>query len=190
MTNRWYIVHAYSNFENKVADSIREQAKQRGLVRPVRGDPGAEGEGHRGAARPQGRCRAQVLPRLRAGEDGADRRGLSPDQEHAEGDRLPRRRQQADADVGGRGAAHPAPGAGRHRAAEAVGRRSRSASRCACPTARSPRSTARWRKSTRAARGSRSRCRSSAAPRRSNWNSGRSRRYCSASMPVKPGHDG
>src|ERR1051325_9603061 len=29
---RWYIVHAYSNFENKVADSIRDQAKQRGLV--------------------------------------------------------------------------------------------------------------------------------------------------------------
>ena len=28
---RWYIVHAYSNFENKVADSIREQSKQRGL---------------------------------------------------------------------------------------------------------------------------------------------------------------
>ena len=31
MTSRWYAVHAYSNFENKVADSIREQAKQRGL---------------------------------------------------------------------------------------------------------------------------------------------------------------
>jgi transcriptional antiterminator NusG len=28
---RWYIVHAYSNFENKVAESIREQARQRGL---------------------------------------------------------------------------------------------------------------------------------------------------------------
>src|ERR1700726_4661814 len=31
MAKRWYIVHAYSNFERKVADSIREQAKQRGL---------------------------------------------------------------------------------------------------------------------------------------------------------------
>ncbi len=31
MTSRWYAVHAYSNFEKKVAELIREQAKQRGL---------------------------------------------------------------------------------------------------------------------------------------------------------------
>src|SRR6476661_4753052 len=31
MTMRWYIVHAYSNFENKVAQSIRDQAAQRHL---------------------------------------------------------------------------------------------------------------------------------------------------------------
>ena len=31
MSMRWYIVHAYSNFEKKVAESISEGAAQRGL---------------------------------------------------------------------------------------------------------------------------------------------------------------
>jgi transcription termination/antitermination protein NusG len=32
MTMRWYIVHAYSNFERKVADSIKERALAAGLA--------------------------------------------------------------------------------------------------------------------------------------------------------------
>ena len=35
MTARWYIVHAYSNFEKKVAESIEEQARQKGLSEKI-----------------------------------------------------------------------------------------------------------------------------------------------------------
>ncbi len=31
MAVRWYIIHAYSNFERKVADAIEERARQKGL---------------------------------------------------------------------------------------------------------------------------------------------------------------
>ena len=31
MANRWYVIHVYSGFENKVALAIREQAQQKGL---------------------------------------------------------------------------------------------------------------------------------------------------------------
>lgn len=31
MAMRWYVIHVYSGFENKVAQSIREQAAQKGL---------------------------------------------------------------------------------------------------------------------------------------------------------------
>ena len=31
MTARWYVIHVYSGFENKVCQSIREQSEQKGL---------------------------------------------------------------------------------------------------------------------------------------------------------------
>ena len=35
MTARWYVIHAYSGFENKVAQSIREQAKQKSMEHQI-----------------------------------------------------------------------------------------------------------------------------------------------------------
>ena len=35
MTARWYVIHVYSGFENKVADSIREQARQQGMEEDI-----------------------------------------------------------------------------------------------------------------------------------------------------------
>src|SRR5262245_14347444 len=65
---------------------------------PVRRGHGTDRKGRGGAPRTKSRRRAQILPRLRAGEDGPHRRGLPPDQEHAEGHGISRRRQQAQAD--------------------------------------------------------------------------------------------
>ena len=32
MAHRWYVIHVYSGFERKVAQSVREQAEQKGVA--------------------------------------------------------------------------------------------------------------------------------------------------------------
>src|SRR5215831_11711794 len=59
-----------------------------GVGGPGRRSPGAVRASGRGAPRTEGECGTQVLPRLRPGEDGADRRGLAPGEEHAKSYRL------------------------------------------------------------------------------------------------------
>ena len=88
MTKRWYIVHAYSNFENKVAEFDQGAGGQKGLGRPVRAGSGADRGSRRDAPRAQDQERAALFPGLCAGEDGTDRPGIPSDQEHPEGDRV------------------------------------------------------------------------------------------------------
>ena len=175
--SRWYIIHAYSGFENKVRDAILSEAKRIGLEPLRRADRGADRDGDRDQARQEGPGRAQVHARLRPRQARAERRGLSPRQEHAEGHRLPRPQRQAAADPRRAGRAH-ARHQGRGRRPRPQGTRSasitRSAMRSRCSTAPSPASTASSRNSTSTAAGSRSRSRSSAARRRSSWSSSRS----------------
>jgi transcriptional antiterminator NusG len=121
MAARWYIVHAYSNFEKKVAESIEEKARQKGLshlfedVIVVPTEKVVEIRRGRKVD-----SRAQVLPGLCAGPREADRRGVSPDQEYAQGhgflgsDNKP----VPIPDFGSR--AHPAAGSGWRRASEAL----------------------------------------------------------------------
>ena len=51
MAHRWYVVHAYSGFENKVAQSIREQAEKKGLVTRIVPDGEVEAEAMKAAER-------------------------------------------------------------------------------------------------------------------------------------------
>ena len=151
MAKRWYIVHAYSNFENKVAESIREQAKQRGLAdlfEEIMVPKEKVTEVRRGRKVDAERkfFPGYVLVKMDLTDEayhlikntpkvtgflGADNKPM-PIAE-AEAQRILQQVQE--------GVERPKPPS-----------RSRSASRCASPTARSPRSTARWRRSTKAAR--------------------------------------
>ena len=85
------MVHAYSGFEKSVQRALEDRIKRAGMqdkfgqiLVPVE----EVVEMKSGQKKHQ---RAQVLPRLRAGRDGNERRHLAPGEEHAEGHRLRRR---------------------------------------------------------------------------------------------------
>src|SRR6185369_12333707 len=143
---RWYIVHAYSNFENKVADSIRDQAKQRGLAEHigevlVPKEKVTEARRGRKVETERKFFPGYVLVKMDLTDEvyhlikntpkvtgflGTDKKPMPISD--AEADRILHRCRKA-LSVRSRRC------------------RSRSASRCACPTDRSPRSTAWSRKS-------------------------------------------
>ena len=171
------LVHRPRLFEFRAEGRRVDQgAGRRGRARRhVRRGAGADGRGRGDAPRPQSQLRAEVLSGLCAREDGAQRPDLSPHQGDARRSpafsaprtspfRSPRRKPGASCSrcrKASSGRSRPSP--------------SRSASRCAWPTARSPRSTGWSRKSTRSGRGSKLRCRFSAGRRRSSSNMHRSR---------------
>ena len=175
MNMRWYIVHAYSNFEKKVAESIREQAAQRGLE-----DKFVE------IMVPT----EQVVEIRRGRKINSERKffpgyvlvkcDLTDDVYHLIKN-TPKVTGFLGADKKPMPIQTPRPSGSKVRSpTRSSGRRRRSASRsartCASPTARSPGLTASSRKSTSSARGSRSPCRSSAARPRSTSNTARSRK--------------
>ena len=100
MAKRWYVVHVYSGFEKKIAQQVKEDAAQAKGLAELIDDVLVPAEDVTEVRRGQKvNVRAQVLPGLHPGEDGADGRILAPGQGHAQGDRLPRLQDQADADL-------------------------------------------------------------------------------------------
>ena len=71
MTSNWYIVHAYSNFEKKVADAILLSAKEKGLEEMIEEVYVADRRSDGAPARSQSKHRASLLSGLRARQDGS-----------------------------------------------------------------------------------------------------------------------
>ena len=176
MAKRWYIVHAYSNFENKVAESIREQAKQRGLSQLfdeilVPKEKVIEVRRGRKVDAERKFFPGYVLVKMDLTDEAYHLIKNTPKVTGFLGaDKKPMPISDAEA------AAHP------DQVQEGIERPKPSVSfevgeQVRVSDGPFARSTAPSKRSTKAARASRSRFRSSAARRRSNWNLRRSRRY-------------
>ncbi len=175
MTKRWYIVHAYSNFENKVAESIKEQATQKGL-----------GQSFEEVLVP-----TEEVVELRRGKKIASARRFFPGyvlvkmEMTDEAYHLIKNTPKVTGFLGSDNKPTPISDAEAsrilHQVQEGIERprpsiSSKSASRSVSPMVLLPHSTVSSRKLMRSARGSRWRCRFSAGPRPSSSNTARSRR--------------
>ena len=141
-TKQWYIIHTYSGFENKVKESLEQRVQAYGLQDEI-GEVLDSDRGHRREARrPRGEELAAVLPGLHPGRDAHVRQRVACREEHAEGDRLRRRRPEAVAAVARGSRPDPAPGDGRRREAEAEVLVRAAAIRSGSTKDRSPASTA------------------------------------------------
>lgn len=88
---RWYVVQAFSGFEGRVATSLREHIKLHNMEE-LFGEvmvPTEEVVEIRGGQRRK--KRTQILPGLRSGPDGHERRKLAPGAQRAACDGLYRR---------------------------------------------------------------------------------------------------
>ena len=119
MAMRWYVLHVYSGFEKKVAEAIRDQARQKGMeemFEEILVPTEEVVELRRGQ---KVNAERKFFPGLCHDPDGYDRRELAPGEKHAEGHGLSGQPQTgADFQQGSR--AHPAAGPGRCGAPEAL----------------------------------------------------------------------
>ena len=90
----WYIIHTYSGFEQKVADSLRGRAQAFGFADKIGQILIPTEEVVELARRQEGHQQAPALSRIRAGADGDERSALARSEEHAARHRIRRRRQQ------------------------------------------------------------------------------------------------
>ena len=149
MDARWYVIHVYSGFERKVAQSIEEQAKQAGMAERIQQImvPMEEVVEVRRGQKVNAERKffpGYVLVKMEMTDDTWHLVKNTPKVTGFLGGRG-----TADADRRRRGGAHPASGAGRDRAAEAVDHLRDRRAGAGLRRTRSPRSAAWSRRSTR-----------------------------------------
>ena len=91
----WYIIHTYSGFENKVAESLRTRAEAFGFTDKIGQVLIPDGRSRGDAQRQEGHQQASALSRLCARPDGNGRRDVARRQGHAACDRIRRWRRRA-----------------------------------------------------------------------------------------------